>query len=506
MPSRKLNTATDLGLHLGIAAVLFAITLLFYGAYYPIHQDLAGSALSGRLAVDLGATFQSYGIYFPPVEKLWFSLATRISDAIGVRLDLVVVAMTSAAVFFGATLAYHIRRTTVGASPLFLIVSLAALTIIPILFKNVFGLREHLVAVGLWPYLIFRISDPDSNRISQPLRVVLGLWMGFTLLFKYLYSLVVLLVELADAGMKRKPITLFRTENIAAGAVVFLYLFLWLGLDPVQRATFGAMFSAIDAALVDPTTNWIKAAVNIWPAVALFFASRIFGASMRESILLFAAATGAVIAAWTQERWFSHHLFPITMIYLLWWWTSAKLFRPWANFAFGLYLLVSILTQFQQTREYHDRLNELEMAMKKSGQSVTGKKVALLNAHPSPYNEYIVLHGGLRWTPLMNNAYVAAELQPFDKQANKGKVLPPVKLEEPGRKMLHAQMMRLWEDIPPDILIIDRTSRWPLRHIAIDWKQALSEDPRFNALLKQYRPVAAYDGRTIRFTYYVRVN
>lgn len=160
MPSRKLNLAADLGLHLGVAAVLFATTLLFYGAYYPIHQDLAGSVLSGRLSVVLGDSFQSYGIYFPPVEKIWFSLATRMSDAIGARLDLVVVAMTNAAVLFGVTLAYHIRRITVGASPLFFVISLAALTIIPILFKNVFGLREHLVAVGLWPYLIFRISDP----------------------------------------------------------------------------------------------------------------------------------------------------------------------------------------------------------------------------------------------------------------------------------------------------------------------------------------------------------
>lgn len=506
MPSRKLNLAADLGLHLGIAAVLFATTLLFYGAYYPIHQDLAGSVLSGRLSVVLGDSFQSYGIYFPPVEKIWFSLATRMSDAIGARLDLVVVAMTNAAVLFGVTLAYHIRRITVGASPLFFVISLAALTIIPILFKNVFGLREHLVAVGLWPYLIFRISDPDSKRIGQSLRVVLGLWMGFTLLFKYLYSLVVLLVELADASLKRKPISLFRTENIAAGAIVFLYLFVWLGLDPVQRATFGAMFKAIDAALVNPTTNWLKAAINLLPAFVLLFVSRKSGAPARETLLFFAAATGAVITAWTQERWFSHHLLPITMVYLMWWWANAQRFRLVTNLAFGLYLLVSIQTQFRETQEYHDRLNELETAMNKSGQSVTGKKVALLNAHPSPYNEYIVLHGGLRWTPLMNNAYVAAELQPFDKQANKGKVLPPIKLEEPGRKMLHAQMMQLWEDIPPDILIIDRTSRWPLRHIAIDWRQALSEDPRFNALLKQYRPVAAYDGRSIRFTYYVRAN
>ncbi|MBK6707496.1 MAG: hypothetical protein IPG54_08385 [Sphingomonadales bacterium] len=506
MPPQKLNFVADLGLHMGIAAALFVITLLFYGAYYPIHQDLAGSALSGRLSIVLGGAFHNYGIYFPPVEKLWFSLGTRISDATGTRLDLVVVAMAGAAVLFSAALAYYIRRTTVGASPAFLVISVAVLAVLPILFKNVFGLREHIVVAGLWPYLILRVSDPNSKRIGRPLRAILGLWIGFTLLFKYLYSMVVVLVELADAGLQRKPSSLFRTENVVAGSVVFLYLFLWLGLDPVQRATFGAMFSAIDAALVDPTANWIKAAVNMLPAFALLFVSRIFGAPIRDTLLFFAAATGAVIAAWAQERWFSHHLFPIIMIYVMWWWANAKSFRLWANFALGLYLLFSIQTQFRATLEYHDRLDELERAISESGQSVAGKKVALLNAHPSPYNEYIVMHGGLRWTPLMNNAYVAAELKPFDKHENVGKLLPPIKLKEPGRKMLHNQMLQLWEDTPPDVLIVDRTSRWPLRHIAIDWNQALSEDSRFNSILQQYRPVTTYNGRHIRFTYYVRAD
>lgn len=51
MPFRKLNTATDFGLHVGIAAALFATTPLFYSTCNPIHQDLARRALSGHPAV-----------------------------------------------------------------------------------------------------------------------------------------------------------------------------------------------------------------------------------------------------------------------------------------------------------------------------------------------------------------------------------------------------------------------------------------------------------------------
>lgn len=499
------SAAYGVGLQAAVAIILFAAVLLLYGFRFPLHHDLAGSALSGRLAVTLGDAFSGYNIYFPPVEKFWFSAAARLSDLTGLRLDLAVITMTSAMVFFGATLAYRIRCTTVGASPLFFLLPLAVLMIVPILFKNIFGLREHLVVVGLWPYLVLRLSDPDDTLVGARLRVVVGLWLGVTLLFKYVYSVVVVLVEIADALVRRKFMSLFRIENILAGAVVFLYLFFWLGVDPEQRAMVGAMVGAIDVALVDPVKNLFKAARNLLLAVALLSVSLFFGVSKRQTALALAAALGAVIAAWAQERWFSHHLFPITMAYIFWWWIGGRHFRWWINAVIALFLISSIHRESLSISKYHKRIGELEQAMERNNLPVAGKRVAILNPHPSPYNEYLVSRGGLRWTPLMNNAYVAAELKPFDTKENAGKLLPPVKLDEPGRKMLHDQMLRLWEDVPPDVLILDRTSPWPLRHNIIDWKQAFSNDPRFNDLMKHYRRVFGYRGDLVTFEYYVRI-
>ena len=73
------------------------------------------------------------------------------------------------------------------------------------------------------------------------------------LLFKYLYSIVVFLVELADAILQRRSFLLFRIENLIAGAIVALYLFSWLVLDASQRTAIGAVASAIDAH--DPNCN-----------------------------------------------------------------------------------------------------------------------------------------------------------------------------------------------------------------------------------------------------------
>lgn len=497
--------ASDLQTFLAVAICVFTGTLFFYGFSYSLHQDLAGSALSGRLAVTLGDSFRDYSMYFPPVEKLWFSLAAHLSNLTGLTLGLVVVAMTNIMVLIGAGLAYHIRRVTVGASPLFLILSVLVLIILPILFKNVFGLREHLVVVGLWPYLVLRLSDPNGGLIGWRLRLLIGLWMGITLLFKYLYSAVVMLVELTEALMKRRPVLLFRVENITAGMIVFLYLFTWLGIDPSQREAVGAMAGGIDAYLIDRGENWSMLVENLIPAILLLIASRYSQVPIRSIGLALAIVVGTLFAAWSQQRWYAHHLFPITMAYIAWWWIVAKQFRWHINAAAALVILLPISVQFLKTRVYQEQSAELEQAFENEGRSVAGKRVAILTIHPSPYNQYLASQGALRWNPMMNNAYVSAELKPFDTEDAIGKP-PPIKLDNPGRMMLHDQMLRLWEDMPPDVLILDRSHRWPLRYIDVDWLHVFSEDPRFQAILKNYRPVMTYDGTRVRFTYYVRID
>jgi hypothetical protein len=501
-----LSTASDLGLHAAISFCVFVGLLLFYRSYYSVHQDLAGSALSGRLAVTLGDSFRDYSTYFPPAERVWFTVATRLGDLTGLRLDLTVVLMTGAAVLFAAGLAYRIRRETVGASPLFFVLPVGLLVILPILFKNVFGLREHMVALGLWPYLVLRVSDPDGTRIGWRVRLLVGLWVGATLLFKYLCSIVMLLVETADALAQRRPFLLFRIENVVAGAIVALYLFCWLVLDPSQRTAIGAVVSAIDANLADPKTNWLQVVNNLYLAIFFLLASRIFQLPRRVIALGLALVVGAIIAAWAQERWYSHHLFPITMAYIAWWWMAGRAFKWWGHAVVALFLLLPITREYLSTAAYQGAVEELELAMAEAGQSVTGKRVGILTMHPSPYNQYLASHGATRWNSSMNNSYVAAELKPFDRPENAKIPPPPVKLQDPGRRMLHDEMLRLWEDMPPDVLILDRSYRWPLRHINVEWTHVFSEDARFNAVLADYRPVLTHRGELVRFTYYVRAD
>ena len=170
------------------------------------------------------------------------------------------------------------------------------------------------------------------------------------------------------------------------------------------------------------------------------------------------------------------------------------------------YLLVAIGSQYLRTAPYQGEVDELDLALDEAGQSVAGKRVGILTMHPSPYNQYLASHGAMRWNASMNNAYVAAELKPFDRPENANTPPPPVKLQDSGRRMLHDEMLRLWEDMPPDVLILDHSTRWPLRYIDVEWTHVFSEDPRFNAILENYRPVLAHDGEQLAFQYFVRAD
>lgn len=488
------------------AIALMAGVLAFYANVYSLHHDLAGSLASAQLAQVLGEAFKDYAVFYPPAERAWSGLAVSLKDLIGLRLDLSAMVITNLAVLFSTGLAYHIRRTATGASLGFFIVSLTLLTVLPILFKNVFGLRAHMVVLGLWPYLVLRLSDPSGTRVGWKTRWILGVWLGLTLLLKYIYALAVLLFELADAAMQKRPLALFRVENLISGGLVALYLFVWLGVDPAQREAMGAMVSAIDGNLDSFQSNVTKAVVHSAPAVLFLILGFVFKVPVRLNVLGLALVVAAISASWVQGRWYSHHLFPITMAYFAWVWTLRGHLKPLWQGVLLLFLMGSVVGEIRNSVVLQRSTSELYQSMADAGISVEGKRVGLLTMHPSPFNQYLTTRGAVRWVTAVNNAYVAAELQDFDRPENAGVTPPPVRLQDPGRQMLHDSTLRLWEDQPPDVLILDHSRNWPLRYVNVRWRQVFAEDARFQAVLERYRLVHEYDGQLVDFEYLERID
>lgn len=496
------NRSSETAIMLLAVLAAFAIPVL-YLTILPPHQDLAGNALSGKLALSLGGSYNNYSMYFPPAERFWFTSAAHISEWTGARLDMVVVSMTACMVVVGSWLGYQIRRAVHGPSAKFFVLSLAVFTLLPILFKNVYGLREHMIMLGFWPYLLLRFFDPASEKVSLPLRIATGTWLGTCLLFKYLYAVAVLLIEIVDAGLNRNPRSLFRFENLLAGAIVALYLLLWLGVDPGQREAIGAMQSAIQGNLKTGTENALAAAPYILFTV---LAALIVKLPARRTCIGVALVVGAVLVSAIQQRWYTHHLFPITASYLFLWWMAKERMSRLAHSFIALVLLSLIAWQTMRSIPYVREVGETRDAFSRAGLSLDGQRVGMLAMHPSPYNQFLLASDAQRWNPMMNNAYVGAEYAPIDNPSNRGVAAPPLEMSDPGRLKLHDQMLRLWEDNPPDAIIIDEGRSWPLRNIQVNWLELLSEDERFQKIFSGYRPALRHRGQTVRFTYYARTD
>jgi len=486
------------------ALVALTSILAFYSTVSLFHHDLAGAFLTGALAIELGNDFDLYSAYFPPIEKYWFMLAAKLSTILEFNATKILVVQTYIAVLISVVLAYVIRLRTVGADLLFFAMPLAVFLLLPILFKNIFGLREHLVVLGLWPYLVLRAAGDNTAKVGLGLRVFLGLWLGFTLLFKYFYSIVVFLVEATDALVSRKLVLLFRIECIVAGAIVFAYLFVWLVLDPAQREIIRLMQSSISANVL-PLTGSIKIAFSYLalglPTWLILARLRI---APRLNALGLACLIGALIVAGMQGRWYTHHLFPIIMAFIGWWWLVSSSVPKWAHVLVAAALVIPIKDEFSSTKFYATMTSDVRAALTEKGISLTDQRVALLNQHPSPFNQVILRDGGQRWSPQVNISYVSSELSNFDRPEHKGKEPPPLSLDDPGQQFLHDRWLTLWENELPDVLILDTSIQWPLRYVNFQWEQIFSEDVRFQRILAQFELAFTHKSDSVYFSYYVR--
>lgn len=484
-------------------AVLIAVTL-FYTHQFSIHHDLAGSMLSGKFVTELGYLYGQYGIYFPPAEKVWFSLAAKLHTLTGARLDTIVVIMTGFAVLVSTQFAYFIRKKTVGATTLFFLMSVAAMLVLPIAFKNVFGLREHLVALGIWPYLVYRLSDPTGRALSFKWRIVMGIWLGWTLLFKYLYAIVILFIELTDAIIQRRLSNLFRMENLISGTIVAGYMFVWLILQPENLQTIGIMKNAIQANIISFQQTAQYIGVYLLSGIPLIAAGFIYKSKKRSIFIGLALLLSTILVTAIQARWYSHHQFPIFMATLILLWIIQGKTPKMVTLFVCLFLMNTLYGQFKENSLYQDRFKLLNQSFLANKISLENKRVGLMIAHPSPFSEIVAQHGGTRWTAMVNFAHVFSELEHADIIDNKGKLAQPIERFKNGREILHDKTMSLWEDFPPDVIIMDHSNSWPLQHLEVNWLHLFSKDERFAKILANYTLEYSHTEKYLGYDYYIK--
>ena len=489
---------------LGVTCAVFAAVLAFYHTTYYLHQDLAAGVLGAAVAMEVGADFAKYNVFIPPIEKVWYMLANLINNGTNIGSDLSIVLQTLVVAFVSASLGYAVRRATHGASVWFFVLPLLIGLAFPIFYKNMFGLREHVMIMGLWPYLVLRAGHENSDRIGLPLRIAVGLWLGCTLIFKFYYSLVVFLVEVADAVLSRRFMALFRIENLISGGMVFIYLLIWLGFDAGQRANMVALRDAMEANLSDQSASLIKALIYFAFAAAFWMFAHLQKTDARRNAIGLAAVVGAILAAWVQQRWYEHHVFPILVCFMAWWWLVGPRLSKATHVAVFVALAVPSYGKFQRTFLYQIAANRTDAALRQQGIDLAGKRVGVLHQHPSPFSEVLIAQGALRWSLHANVSYVNGRLLPFDTPDMRGAAVPQLVYDDPLSQVFHDPLMTFWTDFPPDVLILDATNQWPLKHITYQWDDVFARDLQFQEVFANYTLVFENERPFSNFAYYVR--
>jgi hypothetical protein len=193
-----------------------------------------------------------------------------------------------------------VRRT--WANQQYVLLGMTAFACLPFV-KGDFGQREHFAVLITLPY-IFHAAARESSW-SPPLRSALGVAGGLGFLIKPHFILAWVAVEIA-AGRYRSR----RVEMISASVAATGYVALVLVVVPEYREVADHVRRVYRGLDSTPAVLLRLREVQLWMAAAALWAAIKWPDEDRLSHVLFAAATGFLIAGLAQLKGWGYHLLP----------------------------------------------------------------------------------------------------------------------------------------------------------------------------------------------------
>ncbi len=172
-----------------------------------------------------------------------------------------------------------------------------------------FGQREHLVLVGLLPYVIVSAQRALGEPGKRSDRVIAGVLMGLALWVKPHYAMAVVVVELGIAVMRRSARVWWCEEILAGAAVILLYGAYVVVAVPgffTQAIPLGLQFYG-DYGSFRPRFIHFS---YLLTAAAMVMSVKTPRAAVSLSRLLLLAAAGAWLAFLVQNKGYPYHMLP----------------------------------------------------------------------------------------------------------------------------------------------------------------------------------------------------
>jgi hypothetical protein len=470
-----------------------------------VNHDAAWYLHMSRVLLDGGTLYRDVIDTNPPlivyltVPPVWIARQLGVGDVV----------LFKAYVFCGAFLsllvcAVLVRRAWASASETAraLLVTVLVFLVLPFV-KGDFGEREHLAVLLTLPYVLAAASWIGGQPLGAVAATLIGVagGLGFAIKPHFLLPWIaveVSLLSLSRGRSWRRPEPIAAAVSLVAYAlVVLLFVPQYLPLAEKVRQVYGGLNSSPAVLLRMPDAQ-------LWAAgLALLLLTRLPRTTRSISIVVFAAATGFLLAGLLQLKWWSYQLYP------------ARAFTLLFLATFGLGLLEALPALVGTVR---GGLRNIAAVVVASLFVVSGRYVlearrpltpdlvtalveivrqhaprgpiAVLSMRTIVYPAFpLVNYTGARWSLRHNSLWFLPGLYVKELQMPAAEVpfrapeaMPPIERE------FYEQIIGDLCRNPPRLLIIEPPiSRAPIGRRSLDLSAYYGQDPRYRRLSGAYR-------------------
>ncbi len=461
----------------------------------PLHHDLAGMVNEAGFTIREPQIVSKYGSPLIPMEQFFYGLPVYLSTWINIPVYQGIVLQCFLVLQLGALLTcWIIYKGGLSKSRVQTLIWIAGIYginfLLPLAYRsrNIFGLREHLFVALILPFLMLLCARLSGFHPGRLLAAMVGIVAGLAIIFKPVYVLLFLFVETVFLVYNRRLFAFARIETLFIVLVGSGYLFYWFFYTE-YFIRIKNLISAVQGYLVPQlaliATEFFYLAPAIVLLVHILFRRKAItqqdNTAIQKTVILFSACISSALVLQLQQRGYSHHSFPIAVFVIV--------------FALSIWHVLSkkILTIFLIFCTYsilHEVNLKFQLIGNQAGRSIgtiiQNKTVAAISPHLRPFHTAILKNGAKWQFPVRNMAYLATEYKRFDVPDSDFNYIPIESFSESGR-FIHQQVIGMLEDYPPDFIIVDTSTQWPLKYIQVNYLEALKMDEKFQLIWRNYQ-------------------
>ncbi|MCL6741396.1 hypothetical protein LZ518_09665 [Sphingomonas sp. RB56-2] len=483
-----------------ILAVLAAIAILLQLKTYPNH-DVAW-VLWGTREMLMGAKW-GVNIIEPNPPLAWYlSIPTTIIAMwSGLPLDWI---FRIAVVAAGALSVEYFCRLLPGEPTRvrYAMLCATAATSLLILPGKEFGQREHLVAIGILPYLALcgqRICAKCETGAAKA--AAIGVYAAFGLALKPYFLVAPLCLELAIQIARKRKISLIRPENLAICGVGLIYaaeLFLF-EQDYLQQVVplASSIYWSFDRPLAEVWDNVQPQILSVLPFVLIVFVKR-----DRIGIVFLAALVGFIASYFVQHKGYQYHLFPFSVVALLLLAHLASELRGLVRIPILIALIAYLgicalptVRWWKDNRPGGPSALEVDRMRNSIAEHALNGRFLVVSLHPYPTFPVAIYTGAHHVSRTNSHWFLGATAQ-----LRAGLAIRPdaAMIEKHAREFMLHDLSQM-----PDLVLIDTdAARHTMGPRDFDYLAFFKEDPAFQEAWRQYREIEPIG----KFRQFVRID